>query len=260
MYEVKDQFLQGVNVALKIIRPEIAADTANAHRFEQEVILARKVAHSNLCPIYDMSRCEHPAPSFLFLTMKLLRGGTLEEWLKDRQEVRPGEAVDICRQLQRGVAALHDAGILHRDIKPNNIMLEQKPERLDISLMDFGLARLHQTESMTVQSVTIAGTLGYMAPELLRGQPPSKATDLYALGIVMHQVLTGDRPVESKTDLSLAPTLALHSVTAPTPLHRAVEGFLSMDPEKRVPPLRAAPAGGELDSSLGHLPQLRFEP
>ena len=78
VYEVKDQFLQGDRVALKIIRPEIAADASSLHRFEREVILARKVVHPNLCPIYEIFRCEEPAPAFLFLTMKLLQGQTLE--------------------------------------------------------------------------------------------------------------------------------------------------------------------------------------
>ena len=125
VYEVKDRFLQGVNVALKIIRPEIAADAGNAQRFEQEVILARKVTHPNLCPIYDMSRCEQPAPPFVFLTMKLLRGETLDLRLKFDKKIPSAEAIEICRQLLLGVAALHEGGLLHRDLKPSNVMLEQ---------------------------------------------------------------------------------------------------------------------------------------
>jgi serine/threonine protein kinase len=238
VYEVRDQFLQDLNVALKIIRPEIASDAGSSRRFEQEVILARKVTHPNLCPIYDIFRCEQPAPPFSFLTMKLLRGETLDIRLKLSGALPAGEALAVCRQLLRGVSALHEGGILHRDLKPNNVMLEpateQAKERLNVSIMDFGLARLNQLEMTAGQSVTIAGTAGYMAPELLRGQPPSKASDLYALGIVLHQVLTGQRPVESAGGLSLIPLPALRASQAPAHWHQAVEGFVSADPAKRV--------------------------
>ena len=245
VYEVRDRFLQGVNVALKIIRPEIAGDAGSARRFEQEVILARKVTHPNLCPIYDLSRCEEPAPPFFFLTMKLLRGETLDDRLKSASPLLPGHAHETCRQLLQGVAALHNGDLLHRDLKPSNVMLEQLADgsqedrsksntsgRLTISIMDFGLARLNQVETVG-QTITIAGTMGYMAPELLRGLPPTKATDLFALGVVMHQVLTGHRPAKSQNDLSMIPLPALRSVGAPAHLVQAVEGFLSANPEKR---------------------------
>jgi serine/threonine protein kinase len=168
VYEVKDHFLQGISVALKIIRPEIASDAVNTRRFEQEVILAHKVSHPNLCPIYDIFRSEEPAPGFLFLTMKFLHGETLDARMKRSGKIPPGEGLEICRQLLSGVSALHDAGIIHRDLKPNNIMLEQSAERLNVSIMDFGLARQHQTEATVGQTFSIAGTIGYMAPELLR--------------------------------------------------------------------------------------------
>jgi len=188
VYEVKDQFLQDANVALKIIRPEIAADVGNSRRFEQEVILARKVAHPNLCPIYELFRCAQPGPPFLFLTMKLLSGETLDAHLKLSKNL---PAVEVCKQLLTGVAALHAAGIIHRDIKPGNVMLEQTAQGLHVSIMDFGLARLYESESAVRDTAVIAGTRGYMAPELFRGQAPTRATDIFALGIVLQQVLTG---------------------------------------------------------------------
>src|SRR3984957_1971816 len=166
VYEVRDQFLQDDRVALKIIRPEIAADTSNLRRFEREVILARKVVHPNLCPIYEIFRCQDPAPPFLFLTMKLLQGPTLEAWLGIvRSHPSNLEAVAIARQLISGVSALHAAGIIHRDLKPNNIMLERAGDRFNVSIMDFGLARLHQAEISTMSVGMIAGTPAYMAPD-----------------------------------------------------------------------------------------------
>jgi serine/threonine protein kinase/Tol biopolymer transport system component len=233
VYEAKDQFLQGASIALKIIRPEIAADAASASRFEQEVILARKVVHPNLCPIYEIFHCEQPAPPFLLLTMRLLHGETLYDRLSAAKNPEPSEAVEICNQLLSGVAALHAGGIIHRDLKPNNVMLERDGQRLNVSIMDFGLARLHEAENTLLGTGMIAGTPGYMAPELLRGERPTKATDLFALGVVLHQVLTGERPVASEKGLSVTPSPALRSANAPAALVQAVESFLSPDPASR---------------------------
>jgi serine/threonine protein kinase len=233
VYEAKDQFLQDSRVALKIIRPEIAADATTSVRFEQEVLLARKVVHPNLCPIYEIFRCDQPAPPFLFLTMRLLQGETLYARFEQSKKLETGEAVDICKQLLAGVAALHAGGVIHRDLKPNNVMLETGGSGLHVSIMDFGLARPHEAANTLFGSGVIAGTPGYMAPELLRGGRPTKATDLFALGVVLHQVLTGERPLASEGGLSLAPSPSLRSTRAPAEWVQAVEGFLSPDPEIR---------------------------
>ena len=233
VYEAKDQFLQDAGVALKIIRPEIAADATTAARFEQEVLLARKVVHTNLCPIYEIFRCDQPAPPFLFLTMRLLQGETLYARFEQSKRLETGEAADICRQLLAGVAALHAGGVIHRDLKPNNVMLENGGSGLHVSIMDFGLARPHEAANTLFGSGVIAGTPGYMAPELLRGGRPTKATDLYALGVVLHQVLTGERPLASEGGLSPA-TSSLRSTRASGELVQAVEGFLSPEPETRT--------------------------
>jgi eukaryotic-like serine/threonine-protein kinase len=232
VYEVEDGLLHGTHVALKIIRSEIAADAGSSHRFEQEVILARKVNHANLCPIYEIFRCEQPAPPFLFLTMKLLHGETLAIRLRCGK-IPSEEATEICTQLIAGVAAIHDAGVIHRDLKPNNIMLEQSGTRLGASIMDFGLARLHESEVTVLKTGMIAGTPGYLAPELFQGQRPTQATDIFALGVVLHQVLTGERPLEARNGVSVIPAPSLRSSAVQPNLIDAVEGFLSDDPERR---------------------------
>jgi Tol biopolymer transport system component len=234
VYEAKDQFLQDSGVALKIIRPEIAADATTSARFEQEVLLARKVVHPNLCPIYEIFRCDQPAPPFLFLTMRLLPGETLYARFEQSKKLETGEAVDISKQLLAGVAALHAGGVIHRDLKPNNVMLETGGSGLHVSIMDFGLARPHEALNTLSGSGLIAGTPGYMAPELLRGGRPTKATDLFALGVVLHEVLSGELPHASQGGLSLAPSSSLRSTRAPAELVQAVEGFLSPDPERRT--------------------------
>ena len=233
VYEAHDQYLQGELVAVKIIRPEIAADASNLHRFEQEVILARKLTHPNLCPIYEIFRCEEPGPPFLFLTMKLLRGETLDVRLRTHQPLPAEEAVEICTQLVRGVAAMHGAEVVHRDLKPNNVMLERTPHGLHVSIMDFGLARIHEAEVTVLKPGMVAGTPGYLAPELLRGQLPSKASDLFALGVVLHQVLTGARPHVSADGFSMRPTSSLRLASVPPAFLQATEAFLADDPERR---------------------------
>jgi serine/threonine protein kinase len=257
VYEAKDHFLQDASIALKIIRPEIAADGASASRFEQEVILARKVVHPNLCPIYEMFHCEQPAPAFLFLTMKLLQGETLNARLEASTKLSSSVSVEICRQLISGVAALHAAGIIHRDLKPNNVMLEPAGEHLNVSIMDFGLARLHEAESTLLGAGMIAGTPGYLAPEMLRGERPTKATDIFALGIVLHQVLTGERPRETERGRTATPLPVLNAVQAPASLVQAVEDFLSAQPERRCDAFaRVAPvqAGAPATASFSHPP------
>jgi len=232
VYEVEDRFLQGVHIALKVILPHIAGDAGSSRRFEQEVLLARKVTHPNLCPIYDISRCQEPAPPFVFLTMKLLAGETLAARLKRPASIPRGESISIFRQMVAGLAAIHDGGIVHRDIKPNNVMLDYSGSELCVSIMDFGLARLYDSQT-TITVGLIAGTPGYIAPELLRGDPPSQATDIFALGVLFQQVLTNRCLSEEAHGLSVKPSPALDDADAPSSYIHSVKEFLSEDPNRR---------------------------
>jgi serine/threonine protein kinase/Tfp pilus assembly protein PilF len=233
VYEVEDRFLQGVHVALKMILPEIANDAGSSHRFEQEVLLARKVTHPNLCPIYDIARSDDPPPPFLFLTMKLLAGETLSSRMRRPGLIPRDHAIAIFQQMVAGVAAIHAAGVIHRDIKPNNVMLEYSGPQLCLSIMDFGLARLHEPEVTMATRSLAAGTPGYMAPEILKGEGPSQATDLFALGVLLHQVLTGERPSFGALSLSVQPSPALNTADVPSFFVHAVKEFLSSEPEHR---------------------------
>jgi eukaryotic-like serine/threonine-protein kinase len=251
VYEVEDRFLQKVHVALKVIVPEIAGDTGSAHHFEQEVLLARKVVHPNLCPIYDIARCDDPAPPFLFLTMKLLIGETLSARLKREEPIAREDAITIFRQLVAGLAAIHAAGIVHRDIKPNNVMLDSSGPELCVSIMDFGLARLHETESTIATQSLMAGTPGYMPPEIL-SSGPSQAADIFALGVLLHQVLTGERPRVGALNHSVEPTAALDKTDVPLVFIQAVKGFLSNDPKVRCEAFEHIKSTLGSGSSAGH--------
>jgi eukaryotic-like serine/threonine-protein kinase len=230
VYEVEDRLLHGNRVALKIIRPEIAAHEESSHRFVQEVLLARKISHPNLCPIYEIFRCDDVPPAFLFLTMKLLHGETLDYTLRTDVLLSHEDALDVFQQMIAGIGAIHAAGIVHRDIKPTNVMLERSGSRLLVSVMDFGLARNYESEATLLSAGAIAGTPGYLAPELLHGHPPSRASDLFALGVLLHQVLTGERPIDSADGLSVEAAPALATASVPKIYKQTVSALLSTDP------------------------------
>jgi tetratricopeptide (TPR) repeat protein len=233
VYEVEDRFLQGVHVALKTILPQIAGDPVTQSRFEREVLLARKVTHENLCPIYDIFRCEQPPPPFSFLTMKLVSGETLAARLDRNIQIPLEEAMSILRQMMAGLTTLHADGIIHRDIKPNNIMLDGAGPSLRLWITDFGLARAYETDLTVVGQGMIAGTPAYMAPELFLDQPPSQASDIFAFGVVLHQVFTGERPARTRAGLSAVPTGALKSGKVPSYCAHLVTECLSTDPKRR---------------------------
>jgi serine/threonine protein kinase/Flp pilus assembly protein TadD len=248
VYEVADQLLQGTHIALKVIRPEIAAAQDASHRFEREVLLARKIIHPNLCPIYDISHCDDKGPPFLFLTMKLLGGLTLAERLSDVPRLTVEESMCITRQVVAGIGAIHAANVIHRDIKPNNVMLEGKGSAISVTIMDFGLARLRESDLTSQTTGMIAGTPGYIAPEIFHGGQPSQATDLYALGVLLHELFVGEKPA-TVSGLRLLGKLSGQGV--PRYYAEAIGGLLANHPEARYP------AFERLQDEVGTGPQRR---
>jgi serine/threonine protein kinase len=233
VYEAEDRFLQGVHVALKTILPSMAEDPSLKERFEREVMLAQQVTHANLCPIYAIFRHEQPSPSFLFLTMKLLAGETLATRLHRPYKFPAEEAYAIVRQLAAGLLAIHEAGIIHRDIKPSNIMLEGTGASVRLWITDFGLARAFEPEITALSKGQVAGTPAYLAPELLMGNSPSQATDLFALGVVVHEVVTAQKPRIQANGHSVLPSPLLKSADAPAVCVQLAAECLSDDPERR---------------------------
>jgi serine/threonine protein kinase/Tfp pilus assembly protein PilF len=233
VYEAEDRFLRGVNVALKTILPNVADDPELQKRFEREVLLAREVAHPNLCPVHTIFRCEDPPPGYLFLTMKLLPGQTLASRLREPPPMTSEEGLAVLRQTSLGLAAIHAAGIIHRDIKPNNIVVDGNGSGLRLWITDFGLARAYETESTLSTVGKVAGTPGYIAPELFLGDPPSQASDLFALGVVLHEVFTGQKPtaVPGTHSYTVSPWLTTPKVP-PLCVHVVTE-CLQDDPIRR---------------------------
>jgi Tol biopolymer transport system component len=233
VYEAEDGFLHGVHVALKTILPHMASEPALQQRFEQEVLLAREVGHPNLCPIYDIFHCAQPPPDFLFLTMKLLPGETLAARLRGPMPVSIAEGLAILKQMAGGLAALHAAGIVHRDIKPNNIVLDGSGSDVRLRITDFGLARAYEAEPSFSSTGFVAGTPDYMAPELLRGRPPSQASDLFAFGVVLHQVFTGQKPALAPDSSSVIVSPRLNTSGVPSFCVQLIVECLDLDPIRR---------------------------
>jgi len=219
VYEAEDQDLKE-RVALKTLLPAIAADARMIARFKQEIQLSRKISHPNVCNVHDLAR--HPADgsspeTTLFLTMEFLPGETLAAKVDREGRMACDAALPLLRQMAGALDAAHRAGVIHRDFKPSNVMLVPSPDGLRAVVTDFGLARSFAPSGETTATRTegVAGTLDYMAPELLAGQSASAASDLYALGMVAYKMVTGALPFAS--DTPLAGAILRSKAAAPSP-------------------------------------------
>ena len=208
VYEANDLEL-GDHVAIKTVLPEFTADPTGLRRFKREIQLARKVTHPNVCRIFDVAHHERDGREYTFLSMELLEGETLSEHLKTKGRLTTDEALPLVRQMAAGLDALHQAGIVHRDFKPANVILtEDSSGGRRAVITDFGLARnvLKQSEENTAfsRSGQILGTPSYMAPEQFSGGEVGPWTDVYALGLILFEVVTGEKAFEAETPLAQA--------------------------------------------------------
>jgi len=218
-------------LALKVLLPEYAADPAMAERFKNELRLARRITHKNVCRIYDFNRTD----SFAYITMEYVDGETLRALLKRSGPLAPARAVEIATQICSGLAEAHAQGVVHRDLKPENVMITKSGQ---VKLMDFGIAR--SLDSATT-SHTMIGTPGYMAPEQAQGQPVTVRTDIYAFGMIMYECLTGRPAFTGTTPVAVAlkqvqerptPLRALRPEIPPA-LEVGVMRCLEKDPARR---------------------------
>ena len=243
VYEAEDQILHE-RVALKTIRPEVAGDSRTMDRFLREVHLARTVTHPNVCRIYDVFHHENLA----FLTMELLSGETLSQRLERAGKMTPAEALPLVEQMAAALAAAHDAGVIHRDFKSGNVMLapdERRPGGVRVVVTDFGLARRAEAPRGTslTETETVLGTPDYMAPEQIEGRTLTRAADIYALGIVLYEMVTGAKPFDGDTPLSVAlkklqeapPSPRGSAPELPASWDRAILRCLERDPADRFP-------------------------
>jgi serine/threonine protein kinase len=195
VYRVMDGKIEE-EVALKLLRPEIASDMKTITRFKNELKFARKIIHKNVCRMYDLSE-EGGAQ---YITMEYMRGEDLKSLIRRIGQFTAGKAIFIARQVCEGLAEAHKLGVVHRDLKPQNIMIDREGNS---HIMDFGIAHSISTEGITDSGVII-GTPHYMAPEQVEGKEIDKRTDIYALGVILFEMLTGMVPFEGDTPLVIA--------------------------------------------------------
>ena len=202
VYEAEDLTL-GDRVALKTIRPDIASRPHAVERFKREISLGKKVTHPNVCRIYDLGvdRTED-GRDFLFLTMQFLSGETLSSRIK-RGPIPTNEALPLIEDMTAALAAAHQASVIHRDFKSSNVMLIKGAARVCAVVTDFGLAKqLH--EELPLSQTGMVGTVSYMAPEQIRGEELTSATDIYALGVVLYEMVTGELPFKGDSNVAIA--------------------------------------------------------
>jgi hypothetical protein len=205
VYEAEDQML-GASIALKTIRAEIASHPRMLERFRREIVFARKVTHPNVCRIFDVGTHEEAGQRLTFLTMELIPGQTLTAWLGGRA-LAEDQALPIIDQMAQGLAAAHAERVVHRDFKSHNVMLVERDRGLRVVVTDFGLARGEEAEEGSAASSLGHGLVGsppYMAPEQVNGLRVDAAADIYALGIVVYEMMTGTVPFIGSTPMLTA--------------------------------------------------------
>src|SRR6266403_325111 len=192
VYKARDIELDRV-VALKLIRPELAINPEILRRFKQELILARQVTHKNVIRIFDLGQSE----GIKFISMDFVEGQNLRELLLERGKFPPEQAARAMLQICRALEAAHAEGVIHRDLKPQNVMLSPDGR---VYVMDFGIARSAYLPGMT-QTGALIGTPEYMSPEQARGEKLTERSDLFSLGVIFYELLTGKSPYPADAPL-----------------------------------------------------------
>ncbi|MEW5900455.1 MAG: protein kinase [Acidobacteriota bacterium] len=195
VYKVFDNKIQDT-VALKLIRPELASRPKTLARFRDEIRLSRKITHKNICRMHDINE-EHGIP---YITMEYVPGEDLKSIVRMMGRLSPAQTVSLGRQVCEGLAEAHRLGIVHRDLKPRNIMVDREG---NARIMDFGLARSLEEKGITGGRLMV-GTAEYMSPEQVEGNPTDGRSDIYSLGAILFEMVTGRLPFEGDSALSIA--------------------------------------------------------
>jgi eukaryotic-like serine/threonine-protein kinase len=218
VYKARDVELDRV-VALKVIRRDLAGNRAIIDRFKQELILATQVTHKNVIRIYDLGEAE----GMKFITMEFVEGDDLRTLIFEKTKFTPEEAVVVIQQVCRALEAAHSVGVIHRDLKPQNIMRETSGR---IVVMDFGLARTLEGDGMT-QSGALVGTMEYMSPEQALAKNLDQRSDIFSLGLIFYELLTGQTPFKADSALASLIMRTQEQVVPVSDFDKTVPGTLS---------------------------------
>jgi serine/threonine protein kinase/tetratricopeptide (TPR) repeat protein len=232
VYKARDREVDRL-VALKVIRPELAGHPDVLRRFKQELILARQVTHKNVIRIFDLGEAEGAK----FISMEYVDGRDLKSIRAERGKLQPEEASEIIEQVCRALDAAHAEGVIHRDLKPQNIMVDKHGR---VVVMDFGIARSREMPGLT-QTGVVVGTPEYMSPEQAKGEEIDSRSDLFSLGIILYELLTGKSPYEATSSVAALLKRTRERAVPPIKLDPAIPKFLNdivvrcleIDPQRR---------------------------
>ena len=195
VYRVLDKELKE-EVALKLIKPEIASDKKTLERFSNELKLARKISHKNVSRMYELME----EKGTRYITMEYVRGEDLKRLIRKIGQLSAGQAIPIAKQVCAGLAEAHRLGVIHRDLKPHNIMVDEEG---NARILDFGIARSLKAKGITGAGVMI-GTPEYMSPEQAEVKEVDQRSDIYSLGVILYEMVTGRVPFEGETPVGIA--------------------------------------------------------
>lgn len=231
-------------VALKFISPDLATDERFRERFRREARLAAKIDHPNILSVYEVAELPD---GLLFLAMRFVDGPNLSDLLKERGPLEVQETLAILTQIADALDAAHERGLIHRDVKPANVMLEPREHGWHAYLADFGLAKPNESSGEHTKPGEILGTIDYMAPEQINGEALDGRADVYSFGCMVYRCLTGELPYQRETRGATAvahlnarvPIPSQVVAGLPAPLDLVVARAMDKDLEKRARSARA---------------------
>src|SRR2546423_10326252 len=243
VFKARDTLLER-HVALKILHQHFTEDDQYVERFRREARAVASLSHPNIVTILDRGEDEGRQ----FIVFELVEGRTLAEVLHDEGRLPVQRALEIAIQVARGLGFAHEQGLIHRAVKPQNVILNGDGRA---KVTDFGIARSLDVQGVT-QSGAVLGTSNYIAPDQASGRPVDRTTDVYSLGVVLFELLTGEVPFPGESFVAVAmqhvnePPPSVLEVRPDVPLRvaRAVDQALEKDPAGRVPTMDAVAAGG----------------
>ncbi|HYL40125.1 MAG TPA: protein kinase, partial [Candidatus Binatus sp.] len=227
IYRARDAQLER-DVAVKVLRPEYGADPDFVDRFRHEAQAAASLNHPGIVSVFDYGT----DPAGPFIVMELVDGEDLATILRRAGALPPRQAARLVAQAARGLAAAHERGFVHRDVKPGNILVTRDGR---VKVTDFGIARAMAESALTLPGTTL-GSVHYFSPEQARGEPATTASDIYSIGIVLFELLTGRRPWEGDTAAAIATARLTGSVPSPSGLRAGIPPALEAIDRKALAP------------------------